>query len=87
MYLVCPHDLVDLGIGILLLKLAKSLKTTGIDTAEFKRGKRKLILALASSLDDLAAFVLGKIERVTDLDGLALEILSVGCYEQAFIGV
>jgi hypothetical protein len=83
MYLVCTHDLEDLGIRILLLKLAKSFETTGIDAAKLKGGKGKFILTLAGSLDDLASLILGKIECVSDLYGLALEILTVGCYEQA----
>jgi hypothetical protein len=87
MFLVFTHDLEDFGIGILLLKLAKSLKTTRVDTAKLKGGKGKFILSLAGALDNLASLVLGKIERVADLDGLALEVLAISGHEKAFIGV
>ena len=87
MYLVCAHNFVDLGVRVLFLKLAQSLETTGIDAAKLKGGKGKFILALAGALDNLASLVLGKIERVADLDGLALEIPAISGNVEAAVGL
>ena len=68
--LICALDLVNLGIRILLLDLAKRLETVRLNTAEFKAPKVKFVLAYTDIFDDLSPLVLRQIERITDLNGL-----------------
>ena len=81
MYFVSALDLINLGIGILFLNLAKSLETTGIDPTEFIAPELQARLSRTNLLDGLFSLVLGEIERIVDLDGLSLKVLTVGCNE------
>ena len=78
MYFICALDLKNFSIRVLLLDLAECLKTTGIDSAELIAPELKVRFRGTNLLDDLFSLVFGEVERIVDLDGLSLKVLTVG---------